>query len=182
MRRFDPRGLCGAALLFLMTSVGAAGARAQMTAGSGVTIGAGVRLYEAPEEGEESPAAVLVSLRTDFQASRTLMVEFASSLADPRGDDIGVAATSVFEAQAQLQYPGERFAPYAGVGLGFAWTRDEDDRSDSAPAVSVGVGLRAAVTRPLHLVADLRLRGLSGFDHPHFDATVGLRLLPWASR
>lgn len=153
--------IAAAALLLAPVAAGA----------QGLTFAGGARLYG---EGEES--VLMASVRSEFPVGSSLILEFASSLADVPAD-VPRATGSVFELQAQLPVPiGEGLVPYfgGGVGVGYTYRGRESDGLD--PVLSVGAGARWMFSTQLGLALDARLRGIgTGFEGDHADVTLGLR-------
>lgn len=154
----------GMAALFAVPLVAVA-ARAQA-----VTLAGGARTY-----GEGSMP--MVALRTEFPLPGPLLLELAGSVADAQ-DDAERSATSLLEAQVQLEVPlGAVITSYAGGGVGAARTAVRGVDEDGAEIVySLGVGARVALSEQLGIVVDARLRDFgSASGDEHTDVSVGLR-------
>lgn len=160
--------IAAAAALFL-----AAPARldAQAVAGPAMSLSAGSRVYEGG-----AALAFAVALRAEYPISPFFIIEGAGSVADPLAG-LHRSTTSVFDIQAQAQFPGGRVVPYLGAGAGFARFRQGAAGAPAEGAVlSAGGGARIGIRRQLGLVADARLRVPAGGDaEAHGDVTVGVR-------
>ncbi|HEX2076285.1 MAG TPA: outer membrane beta-barrel protein, partial [Longimicrobium sp.] len=86
-------------------------------------------------------------------------------------------AASLFESQLQIALPlGEVLTPYAGAGAGLAKMDGVGEQADEVQAVFSGaIGVKAAFSDHLGLVADARIRGRGSQLASHMDVTVGLR-------
>ena len=142
---------------------------AQAVAGPAVSLSAGSRVYE-------GGAALVVALRAEYPVSPFFLIEGAGSVADPL-DGFHPSTTSVFDIQAQAQFPGGPVVPYLGAGAGFARYRQSGAGVRAEGAVlTVGGGARIGIRRQLGLVADARLRVPTGDDaEAHWDVTAGVR-------
>jgi hypothetical protein len=170
MHRFHVRT---AGLLAVFALCASTSAHAQEGPGPAVSISFGARGYDI---GDSEGRAVLAAIRSDFYIRPGIILEIAGSVADPPADRPERAATSVLEAQLQTEAALGRLAPYAGAGIGLARTRAADDETGSAAVVSVGAGVRYALSYQLGLVADVRARGLGfAFEDDHLDVTLGFR-------
>lgn len=136
-----------------------------------ITLSGGARLYN-----EEVASTLVASLRTEFPIGDALILEFASSLADPPTG--GERSTgSVFEAQIQLPLDiGQKIEPYVGAGAGIGNTYRFARSEGWERVFSLGAGVRAMFSEQLGVVLDARLRGIgTGMEGEHTDVTVGLR-------
>jgi hypothetical protein len=130
-----------------------------------VSLSVGARGYEGG-----AALALVTAIRVEFPVSRILLVDAASSVADPV-EGAQRSATSVFEAQAQARLPGGRIVPYVGLGAGYGRFRSSTQQATGKPVFSAGGGVRMTIRRQIGLVADARFR----LPEDHFDVTLGLR-------
>ena len=161
------------ALLALGTLAAVRPAGAQRVPDRSATLGGGVMSFDA--SGTGSATVVSLSAAQTLLPSRWLAVEGTLAYA-ALGEQFRDAPTrfGVAEAQLQLQWPGARLRPYLGAGPGVAhYFTNGGGRDALQPALSAGVGLRAALGGPWGLRLDARLRGW-GFGNMSGDATAGL--------
>lgn len=138
-----------------------------------ISLSGGVRMYERTDA---TASAVSVAIRSELPIAEIFVLELAGSVADvPEG--IASGTTSVIESQLQLAIPlGDVLTPYGGAGVGMAKIERFDEEEDGWQAVfSAAVGVRAAFSGNLGLVADARIRGRGSQLASHIDMTVGLR-------
>jgi hypothetical protein len=137
----------------------------------GLTLAGGARLY-----GEGRESAVMAALRSEFPIGSALVLEFASSVADPP-EGTARGAASVFEAQLQAPLAmGDVLIPYVGAGAGVAYTYRNGESEGLEGVLSAGAGVRVLLSEQLGVVLDARIRGIgSGFQGEHTDVTLGLR-------
>lgn len=162
---------CGVLLAIAAALTVSTAVEAQFVPGSGITLAGGQRIYD-------GGSTIAASLRTDFAVSQAFRVEIAGSVADPVGET-SRSASSLLEAQLQVPLPlGEVLTPYVGAGAGLARTATFGARDGDGTdfVVSAGIGVRAALSRELGIVGDVRVRAIgTEFEGEHVDLTLGLR-------
>lgn len=165
------RWIAAAAVLCIACTAAPSDAHAQTVVGRAVSLSAGSRMYEGG-----AAQALAVALRAEYAFSPFFLIEAAGSIAEPV-QGILRSTTSVFEVQAQAQFPGGGVVPYLGAGAGFARIRRGAlGIQEEGALLSAGGGARIRIAGQLGLVADARFRVPAGGEADvHADVTVGLR-------
>ena len=124
---------------------------AQQVPDRALALSGGPMTFDASSVGEASVLTLSVSQTLPW---RWAAVEGAVGYAG-MPDEIGIA-----ELQAQLQWPARLVRPYLGVGGGIVhYLGNAGGPRSTEPSVTLGAGLRAALTSAWGLRLDGRLRG-----------------------